>query len=251
MKRLLNLLKYLLGIAPKWDECVHASCWDGTNAQKRMMNLLSPFFTEDVFKARVKWAEKRGCDTLHLFLVNKGDGEGAGFRVTDPATAKLMEKRVKWARKRGLGIVLWILADDSKAWANEVFANPSATIDAARNLWPHASTVVLGLEMDEYGAPQDWQRLKDALRRRYSGKIGTHHKSGRYGYAGLGDIVFAQCEPPKPKEPPEAGAARVKAAVKTARALGKPVNFFELDRHPNRELAEAALSAGAFGVGNW
>lgn len=251
MKRLLALLTYYLCGTPRWSRCTKASCWDGKNAQKRMMNILSPFFPEDEFRARVKWAEARGCDTLHLFLVNKGDGEGAGYRVTDPDTAKLMERRIVWARKRGLAVVLWILADDSSAWAKEIFANPSATIDAARNLWPHASTVVLGLEMDEYGAPQDWQRLKDALRRRYSGRIGTHHKSGRYGYAGLGDIVFAQCEPPKPKEPPEAGAARVKAAVKAALAVGRPVNMFELERHPARELAQAALDAGAFGVGNW
>lgn len=244
MKRILAILLYYLCGPPRWSRCTKASCWDGKNAAHRMMNILSPYFPEDEFRARVRWAEARGCNTLHLFLVNKGDGEGAGYRVTDAATAKLMEKRIVWARKRGLGVVLWILADDSNAWAKEVFANPDATVDAARPLLKHASTVVLGLEMDEYGSPQDWQRLKDALRRRYSGRIGTHHTSGHAGYAGLGDILFYQIDPGR-------NAAQVASATKAALNVGKPVNMFELERHPARELAQAALDAGAFGVGNW
>lgn len=244
MKRLLALLAYFFCGPPRWDKATKASCWDGANAARRMMNILSPHFSEGDYRARVKWAENRGCNTLHLFLVNKGDGEGAGYRVTDPDTARLMERRIVWARKRGMAIVLWILADDSNAWAREVFADPDATINAARPLLRHASTVVLGLEMDEYGKPQDWQRLKDALRRRYSGKVGTHHTSGHAGCAGLGDILFYQIAPGR-------NAAQVASATKAALAVGKPVNMFEIARSPARELAQAALSAGAFAVGNW
>lgn len=251
MKHLLAILSFYLFGPPRWDRCTKASCWDGPNAQKRMMNILSPHFPDAVFKERVKWAESRGCNTLHLFLVNLGDGEGAGFRVDDPATAKTMLRRVVWARKRGMAVVLWLIADDSSAWAKELFGNPDKFIGAAKPILKHASTVVLGLEMGEYGKNADWQRVKGALRKVYFGKIGTHHNSGRYDFAGLGDIVFAQCEPPKPKEDVSVGISRVELAMKAAKAAGKPVNFFELDRHPNRELAQAALDAGAFAVGNW
>jgi hypothetical protein len=244
MKNLLNLLKYYLFAPPRWGKCRKASCWDGPNASRRMMNILSPHFSEAEYRRRVKWAENRRCNTLHLFLVNQHDGEGSGYRVTDQDTAKLMERRIVWARKRGMAIVLWILADDSNAWAREVFADPDATINAARPLLRHASTVVLGLEMDEYGSPQNWQRLKDALRRRYSGKIGTHHTSGHAGYAGMGDILFYQIAPGRDAE-------QVASATKAALAVGKPVNMFEIARSPARELAQAALDSGAFGVGNW
>jgi hypothetical protein len=244
MKRLLALLAYYCFGPPKWNRCTKASCWDGANAQTRHMNILSPHFSDDEFKRRVKWAEGRGCNTLHLFLINKADGEGAGYRVDNPDTERLVERRIVWARKRGMAIVLWIIADDSGAWARELFAAPMNFINAAKPLLKHASTVVLGLEMNEYGTAHQWQSLKDCLRRVYDGKIGTHHTSGKYDFAGIGDIVFAQAEPGK-------SAAAVKDATKRALSLGKPVNFFELDRHPNRELAQAALNAGAFGVGNW
>ena len=35
------------------------------------------------------------------------------------------------------------------------------------------------------------------------------------------------------------------------RAMGKQVVGFEYERHPDRARAQAALDAGAFGVGNW
>ena len=242
-------LLYWLCAPPRWNHCTRASCWDGENASVRMMNSLSPKFGEDEFRRRVRWAEGRGCNTLHLFLSNSGDGEGAGYTVADPDTARLMERRIVWARKRGLAIVLWLIADDSPREAEKLFADPARHIAAARPLLRHASTVVLGLEMNEPGSypgvsAKKWLRVREALRDVYSGRVGTHHTSGRYDYAGLGDIVFAQCEP-------TGDPARIEAATKAALSLGKPVNFFELARQPNRAMAQVALSAGAFAVGNW
>lgn len=256
MKTILNHLRYWLFGPPSWKACTKASCWDGANASVRHMNNLSPKLGDDEFRRRVKWAGGRGCNTLHLFLANSGDGEAAGYSVADPDTARLMLRRVVWARKRGFGVVLWLIADDSPREAEALFADPARYAAAARPLLRHASAVVLGLEMDEGGSypgvsARKWLAVRDALRDVYAGRVGTHHTSGRYDYAGLGDIVFAQCEPPKPKEDVSVGISRVELAMKAAKAAGKPVNFFELDRHPNRELAQAALDAGAFAVGNW
>lgn len=117
--RLLNCIKYWLGIRPAWERCVHASCWSGRNASKRMMNMLSPAMPEKVFRERVAWMLKRGCDTVHWFVANKGDGEYAGYCIygtdwdweVDKPTVKLFRSRIAYARKRGLGVVLWLNAE--------------------------------------------------------------------------------------------------------------------------------------------
>lgn len=276
MKRLFNIIRYWLGITPKWSRCVHASCWQGRNAGTRHMNILSPHFTDAVFKERVKWARKRGCDTLHLFLANRRDGEGAGYSIygdgwpwseevvldvlskkqlryttsyfgfVSENHVKLYKRRIKYARRRGMGVVLWLMADDSRDWARAVAAWPERYMRdlKATGLLGHASTVVVGLETDEYWNGAEVAGVVAALREVYRGKIGVHMTSGRTDFAQFADIMFYQVS---------TGRTARQIEQETLRALscGKPVNFFELDRHENRELAQAALDAGAFGTGNW
>lgn len=57
MEKLVNLVKYWLGIRPSWKDCSKASCWQGQNVGTRHMNILSPHFDDGTFQARVKWAE--------------------------------------------------------------------------------------------------------------------------------------------------------------------------------------------------
>ncbi len=228
---------------PSWKDCSKASCWQGSNAGTRHMNILSPKFDDGTFKARVKWAKGRGCNTLHLFLVNKGDGEGSGYTALDPATAKVMDGRIKWARKRGMGIVLWCMADDSAAWAKALDMDALMKVCKANGWLDAASTVVVGLEVDEYWSENQVSAHIATIRKHFKGKVGVHHTHG-YAYASLADILFYQTDPGKTP-------AQVADAVRKALACGKPVNAFELDRHENRALAEAALAAGAYGVGNW
>ena len=246
MKRLIGIITYYLGIRPSWKDCSKASCWQGSNAATRHMNILSPAFSDATFKERVKWAEKRGCNTLHLFLVNKGDGEGSGYTALDPATAKAMDRRIKWARKRGLAIVLWCMADDSNDWARNFDMSALMRVCEEKGWLKIASTIVVGLEVNEYWKSESEVAKHIAtIRRFYDGKVGVHATSGKYSFgASIADIVFAQTEPGK-------SASQIKAEVAKAKATGKPVNFFELSRHEDRELAQAALDAGAFGVGNW
>lgn len=70
-------IRYWLKSPPSWRDCVHASCWDGANASRRMMNILSPHFPDAKFREYRDWMRSRGCDTAHVFLANQGDGEGA------------------------------------------------------------------------------------------------------------------------------------------------------------------------------
>lgn len=250
---------FWIGLLPvNWKDCSKASCWDGANAQTRYMNILSPHMSEGEFKARVKWSLKRGCNCLHLFLSNKADGEYSGFSIygyghiaplsrgPDSAIVKKMKKRIRYARRKGLGIVLWLMADDSTAWNRVMLANAAAYCKDLKKtgLLDYASTVVLGLELNEYATAADVDRIAQAVRRVYGGKIGTHHRSSQMTFAVFGDILFWQTSP-------GLNAAQVAASAAYVRNCGKPVNYFELARNPQRELSKAALAAGCFGVGNW
>lgn len=243
-------------VAP-WDACTRASCWGGSNASVRVMNALSPKMPEAVFRERVAWTKARGANTIHLFLVNKGDGEYAGYSpwgvgkgpsagATDADVVKRMIERVAYCRAQGLAVVLWLQADDSADWARALASNADRCVAriAEAGLLDAASTVVAGLEMDEYWNATHARAVVAAIRGRYCGKVGTHHTSGKTTFASLGDILFYQVDPGR-------SAAQIKADTVAATRCGRPVNFFELSRGPARELCEAALSAGAFAVGNW
>ena len=248
----------LAGLAvPEWDKCTRASCWGGTNASVRIMNCLSPKMPESVFKERVAWTKARGANTIHLFLVNKGDGEYSGYSPwgvgkkpnageTDAATVRTMRERLYYCYKQGLAVVIWLQADDSSDWAAALASNADRCVTriVEAGLFGVASTVVAGLEMNEYWNATHARAVVSAIRAHYHYKVGTHHTGGRTTFASLGDILFYQVEPGR-------SAAQIKADTKSALKTGKPVNFFELSRGPARDLCEAALSAGAFGVGNW
>lgn len=237
------------GVPPP-EKCVHASCWDGSNAQRRMMNILSPGFSDAKFDEYVAWMQSRGCDTAHVFLVNKADGEGAGQNcATNPGHAKLAKKRIEKLRKKKFAVVVWICADDSAAWLKDIFAHPEERVKALADagLFKEASYVVLGLEMNEAdGASKGWPKVAAAVRKHYKGKIGVHHTSGNnFPFAGLGDIVLGQLDPKS------ASTAAIQAQIKKIRGMGKMAVGFEYSRNPDRGKANAALAAKAIGVGNW
>ena len=87
--------------------------------------------------------------------------------------------------------------------------------------------------------------LVSSIRAVYSGKIGTHGTSEFLSYANLGDIVFYQVSPGK------SAAWITSETERVISVTGKPVNFFELSRHEDRALSEAAFAGKAFAVANW
>ena len=244
MKKLLNLFKYWLGITPKWNKATKASCWFGANADRRVMNILSPLMSDATFKARVKESAARGVNTFHLILVNQGDGEGAGYTALDPATAKVMDKRIRRLRKDGYAVVLWCMTDDSTAWAKSLDMAALMKTCKKHGWLKMASTICVGLELNEYWNAAQVAAHVATIRKYYKGKVATHQTSGRCDYAPLADLCFYQIAPGK-------AAAAIRGEAQKALRCGKPVNFFELDRHENRDLAQAALDAGCYGVGNW
>ena len=249
MKKIMNLVRYWLGIVPSWRECRKASCWDGSNAQRRMMNIMSPYFTEGKFREYVDWMLKRGCDTAHFFLINKADGEGGGYNcATDSNAAKLAARRIAYLRKKGMAVVPWLIADDSSAWAKDLFSHAGQQVQAIAKagLFKHASFVVLGLEMNEYGSASEWNRVNVALRSCWKGRVGVHHTSGNsFPFAGMADIVLGQLEPKSATDD------AIRNQIAAIERLGKKAIGFEYSRNPDRHKAEIAFCAGAIGVGNW
>ncbi len=232
-----------------WAKCTRASCWDGNNAEKRCMNMLSPKFPDKKFGDYLAWTIGRGCDHLHVFLINEGDGEGSGYDCcTDARANALALERIKIIRSKGLGVVLWVIADDSPNYRPRLFANPAKYAKGARNLLPYASAIVVGLEMDE-GKPapsvDQWKSVRSAFRSFADVPFGVHHTSGNeFKYASLGDFICGQLDP-------SASVSDIKKQIAAIRAKGKEAVGFEYERKPNRAKAQAALDAGAHAVGNW
>ena len=240
---------------PAWDKAALASCWNGANAGQRMMNIASPLMSDQKADAYIGWMKSRGVTAAHVILANAKDGENAGYCIYGPkfdwtidaAFVGVMKSRIAKLRKAGLSVVVWLITDDSSAFAKALKTNPGKYLAdlKAQGLLSQASTVVLALEANEYLSASDVNALAQATRANYKGKIGSHQTSGRCDFAVFADIVFYQVDPGKPSAWIQAEAARIKAAT------GKPLNFFEIERQPDRAKSEAALRGGAFGVENW
>ena len=233
--------------AVEWKMCKYSSNWNGSNASKRMMNVLSPKFSDSKFKEYIDWQASIGSDHVHLLLVNEGDGEGAGYdALSDSSAKKTALKRVQQIRARGMGVVAWIVADDSDGYRKRIFNDPAKYADGLKDYMPYISYVVLGLEMNEgEGSAAKWKSLRDAVAAAgWEGPFATHHTSGKTTHAGLGSIVMDQLDP-------SCSAADIKKSVQALRAKGYEVCGFEYSRGPDKAKAQAALNAGAFGCGNW
>ena len=223
-----------------------ASCWGGSNASKRMMNVLAPRMSKNTFQDRLKFMLDRGCTVAHVILANGGDGESAGYAAWRDADRSYMLERFRAIEAAGLVPVPWLITDDSASMRKELFANPERLIRNMADFILGAPYCVLGLEMDEDKATLgEWRKVRDALRKIYAGPVATHHTSGNnFAFASLGDIVLGQLNP-------GCTESQVAAQIATIRQMGKRAVGFEYDRGPNRKLAVAALKAGAEGCGNW
>lgn len=252
-QRTINKILRWFGKVPSWKKCRLASCWDGPNALRRMMNILSANMSDEKFKRYVRWMEEQGCDTVHCILINKADGENAGYNcATVEGHARVARERIKYLRKRGFAYVPWIICDDSADYATDLFLHADARLKALSDagLFEEASYVVLGLEMDEPksypGAPEGWPKVRAALKAVCKRKVGVHHCSGNsFRYAHLGDIILGQLDPKKATE------SAIRNQIAIIRGKGKAAVGFEYERHADRQKATWALDAGAVGVGNW
>lgn len=233
-----------------------SSCWSGSNAVERMMNVLSPHMPDHVFRNRLDFQRGRGCNVAHVILCNERDGEYGGYcpygakldGTVDAGYVSVMRGRLTALREAGLAVVPWVLTDDGPTFnrqSDDAYRQLFADC-AELGLFEDAPMVVLGLELNEYFSSSRVAGLVGPLRAACSCPIGIHQTSDRTDYAGHGDVFFWQTNPGK-------SPSQIKALVNKARASvgGKPIVAFEMERTENRALSQAALDAGAVGVGNW
>jgi hypothetical protein len=244
-------------LPPSWKRCTLASLWDGPNAERRMMNMLSPHFSDGKFRDYLKWQKKtRDCNTVHLFLANWRDGEGGGYSIYGPNAVidwhidknhvKVMTERILECRKAGMAVVPWLFADDSTAWNRRLLSDPDRYVRdlVKQGLLKYAAMVCVGLELDEYASDAQVAATVAALRKHWGGKVATHHVSNSLRFAHHGDIVFAQVNPSTSDADMLAFAARV-------RQTGKPCGIIEHRRNPDRPRSRKLIDAGLPFVGNW
>ena len=247
------------GAVPPWDACTRASCWNGSNAQQRMMNVLSTGMPDATFDAYLSWMAGLGCNVAHAFVANLADGPhsspgcsiyGTGKKWSwqpDAAVVAHFHARIAKIRAR-MAFVPWLMADESSLYFDAMIKNPEkyAADLASSGIFNKASFVCLGLESDEYASDSQMARLSAAVRAFYPGKIATHQMSGRWSFAKHGDLVMFQLDP-------GATPAKIAAEIKRVRAAtGKPVCMFEMERRPASDAQiKAAFDAGAFQVANW
>lgn len=241
---------------PSWKKCTKASCWRGPNAAKRHMNMLSPHMPKSRFREYLDWQKDRGCNTIHAFLCNQGDGEYAGYSPfgavgawtgnVSHGTCRMFRERIREIRSKGLAFVPWILADDSPAFCKRSVEDHARLfrICAEEGLFAQASMVVLGLELDEYMSLAGVGARILELRKATRLKIGVHQTTGRMDYAPTADVFFGQIKP---------GSSHNHIIDSVHRFLlsGRPVCMFEMERNEDRDRSNVAFAAGAFSVGNW
>lgn len=245
-------------LTPNYKTLSKASCWQGSNAQVRHMNILSPFFSDSQFRHRVKWAKKRGCNALHLFINNEGDGEGSGYGMyglpfdwhENKDQTKRALRRMKYARRKGLGICLWIFADDSSRMNREAARN---LIKVAQDLHRfkltrYASSIVSVLEAAESFNASQMQILIAALRKHTKLPVGTHENSDASQFSNLGDFVMHQTKTGR------SIAWLRNDAIRRDAQFNKPWWYFEIERQECREKCQALFALRLpwlKGVGNW
>ena len=240
-------------VVKKWDECTKSSNWTGRNAAKRIMNILSPNMSDAAFNERYNWAKARGVDHFNVFITNKADGEAAGYSIygknfaqsngPDKNCCKVMEKRIQKMVDDGFGVVLWMMADDSNAWAKSVNFDKMCKDVKDLGWFKLASAVVVGLEVDEYWSAAQVSNYCKILKKHSGLKVGVHQTSNRADFVKFGDLAYLQV-------PPGTSQAAIANFIKKVKG-SKPVCMFEMERQEDRKRSEAALKAGAFSVGNW
>ena len=64
----------------------------------------------------------------------------------------LFKSRISYCRSKDLAVVVWLFADDSGSWNAEAAKNFTQYLDdlKSQGLFDQASTVVSGLELNEY-----------------------------------------------------------------------------------------------------
>jgi hypothetical protein len=251
---------------PSVPKYMLSSCWDGPNANKRMMNTLSPGMNETKFNEYLNWQKSRTLDgygranVAHVFLSNRRDGENAGYCIygnewdwsVEQGFVDLMKARIKAYRKAGFQVVGWVLADDSSPYAAQAKKDFERTLNdlKAVGLFDDLCMLVPGLEWNEYLNSNDMAKkakgakMMQAVNLAWKGPKGSHMNSGLV--SPYGEYVFYQVDPGKSSAWLANETRRIKGLIGNRKLV-----MFEIERNPAPAKCKAIMDTGAaVGVGN-
>lgn len=217
-----------------FEKCSKASCWFGSNADRRIMNILSPKMSQETFEKRFNESKNRGVNCFHLILANKGDGEYAGYSIYGESfsvktlhtnSINTFKNRISYIKNQNFGIVLWLVTDDSASYASSISNNYEKYLKdlSETKILDLADMICVGLEVNEYWGTSVVKSIISETKKYFNGPVGVHTGSIEQAkaYGSLGDIYFAQISPTN-------DTSKIKSSVTTAKNnSGKPVNFFE------------------------
>jgi hypothetical protein len=244
-----------------WTKCARSSNWDGSNAQRRMMNVLSPAMSEATFQSYLNWMRSRRVDHCNVLFCNNRDGEYGGYSIygnnidwtPDRPFVDCFKRRIKAIRKAGKGVVGWGMTDDDRDWNERIIAHFDHYVRDLKKLGllDELSIFVICLETQETTKdPKKVAALVATVKKYFKGPVTTHETSGRADFMGVCDVGYLQESPGKSIQYLK---KRCQDIAKTFK--GKPFCMFEIERQPSPEKCAAMLAlpegkGRPFSVGN-
>jgi hypothetical protein len=237
-------------------------------ASVRVMNILSPAYTDAQFRAIVERCVNNGDDLVYLYVGNNGDGGGAtaitsiyaggGYGgAVDHNAVTAMRKRMQHCLERGLAVIAWLTADDSPA---QYKAPVGIHLEHVRNCVREFSDLVagwvVGLEMDSDGRKAHAAAMiAEGRKLDPTRSWGVHLNPGKTSPLYGADALYYQISGFNPKSVSR-DAPAFGREIKSVRAK-LPANvkliaaeYSGSSDHPNaRALGWAAIANGADGTG--
>lgn len=235
--------------APPASASVHATTFLRNGAKVTSHVLMSPKLSDDDRRELIEFNKASGYGVFYLYFANEGD-YGRRSVAYDPGQKAAWRKWLGAIRASGARVIVWMCADDSGGLAKLTLAQWEARVKQFHadcgdlvNEW------VTGLECDERWSASFTTQLTAMLKRVTGRPVGVHTTGmSSIHYASGADLFYLQTGFGK-------SPSQVAALVKEARSKfsGKVI---AAEYHKSGETAEAkaigdaAIAAGAVGVGN-
>lgn len=232
----------------------------------RVMNVLSPAYSDAAFRGIVERCQLNGDTLIYLYLANNGDGHGVtsfyangGYGgAVDTNAVQAMQDRLKYIRGKGLGVIGWLTADDSPLQYRAALATHLAHVQNCVSLF--GGTVqgwVIGLEMDSDGRNTHAAAMIAEGRRIDPVKQwGIHLNPGKTGPLQGAQALYYQISGFNPKTLARDVSAfekeikAVRAKLPAGVALIAAEYSGSSDSQNAKALGDAAMRGGANGTGN-
>ena len=220
---------------------------DNASSTKTTLNIFSTTYNDAMRNEVISFNKTNGYTVFYLMAASKSPHSNILYTASDKAFWRSWMNKVIQSGSR---IVMWMRTDDSPeldAWSAQKFEDYCRLI--YKDLGDLISEYVIGLECNEYWSMDTTSRFVNFLRNLSGKKIGVHTSSTKHiDYAKVADVYYLQTGF-------DTSVSDIKSKVSYAiNYLNKPVIAAEYaksgETQSAKNLGNAAIDAGAVGVGN-